>query len=196
MPERPIADLCDESATGIEKKDETDAKDIRNQPAYFTRSGVNINGKGGQRLMVVYRTPPCAYDKDGNGCTMCDFRFYADQDVFEKNLTTQHLKVLDLLNDPKDEPVLQFDALTLGNFYNDAEVSPESRDFLLQKVAGIPLKNCAKQRDVCGQIKYSNMPWDMSRLLKKSAIGCFEKVFQSGILTRQLIFVEKQALIL
>jgi len=75
----------------------TTNKDGLNSPAYMTVSPINIDGQPGQRLMTVYRTVGCEYDKKGNGCTMCDFAFYANPEVQEKNIEAQHKQSLESL---------------------------------------------------------------------------------------------------
>ncbi len=117
----------------------TNQKDGLNFPAYMTVSPINIDGKPGQRLMTVYRTVGCEYDKRGNGCTMCDFAFYASPKVREKNIKAQHNQSLETLN---NMDFIHFDLLTLGNFYNDREISPLLRKLLLKSIATV---NCVKR---------------------------------------------------
>lgn len=105
-----------------------------NLPAYMTVSPININGQPGQRLMTVYRTIGCEYDKNGKGCTMCDFAFYADSRVTAENIKAQHNQSLETL---KNAEFIHFDLLTLGNFYNNREISPELRASLLRSVAEV-----------------------------------------------------------
>ena len=103
-------------------------------PAYMTVSQINIGGQGGQRLMVVYRTIGCEYDKKGTGCTMCDFAFYADSRTTDENVKKQHNQSLEKI---KSSDFIHFDLLTLGNFYNDREISSELRAHLLTSLAKI-----------------------------------------------------------
>ncbi|MFH1439757.1 MAG: hypothetical protein ABIG89_04270 [Candidatus Woesearchaeota archaeon] len=107
---------------------------ILNSPAYIAISLININGKPGQRLMTVYRTVGCEYALKGKGCTMCDFAFYANPDVKIEHIKTQHKQSLEAL---KNADFVHFDLLTLGNFYNDREISAELRTALLKSVAKI-----------------------------------------------------------
>lgn len=120
----------------------TQADDIKNKPSFVATSGININGKEGKRLMVVYRTVGCAYDVGGKGCTMCDFRFHADPSITSDNLRAQHEKVMEKLRaqqeDPKEDPITQFDVLTLGSFYNNRETTPEMRKYFLETLATVP----------------------------------------------------------
>ena len=106
-----------------------------NSPAYMTVSPINIDGQPGQRLMTVYRTVGCEYDKKGKGCTMCDFASYASPDVQERNIEAQHRQSLESL---RNMQFIHFDLLTLGNFYNDREVSPNLRKSLLKSVGEVP----------------------------------------------------------
>lgn len=112
----------------------TTNKDGLNSPAYMTVSPINIDGKPGQRLMTVYRTVGCEYDKKGKGCSMCDFAFYASPEVREENIEAQHKQSLEML---RNMDFIHFDLLTLGNFYNDREISPKLRKSLLESVAGV-----------------------------------------------------------
>src|SRR3989338_8736043 len=112
----------------------TQKKEGLDTPAYMTVSPINIDGQAGQRLMTVYRTVGCEYDKKGNGCTMCDFAFYASADVQEKNIEAQHKQSLESL---ENMDFIHFDLLTLGNFYNDREISSSLRKSLLESVGKV-----------------------------------------------------------
>lgn len=109
-----------------------------NTVAFEVATPINIWGTCGKdinRLMAVYRTKGCFYDKDGEGCTMCNFAFYADNNVNEINIVNQHDQILTQLAFGR---FAQFDLLTLGNFFNDKEISPELRLKLLRPLAEIP----------------------------------------------------------
>src|SRR3989338_8765982 len=112
----------------------TQNKDGLNSPAYMTVSPINIDGEPGQRLMTVYRTVGCEYDKKGNGCSMCDFAFYADPRVQSINIEAQHHQSLEML---RNMDFIHFDLLTLGNFYNDREISADVRKSLLESVGKV-----------------------------------------------------------
>ena len=112
----------------------TTTKDGLNSPAYMTVSPINIDGQPGQRLMTVYRTIGCEYDKKGNGCTMCDFAFYSNPEVQERNIEAQHKQSLESL---RNMDFIHFDLLTLGNFYNDKEISSGLRKSLLEEVGKV-----------------------------------------------------------
>lgn len=103
-------------------------------PAFTSTSLININGQPAKRLMVVYRTVGCEYDKKRKGCSMCDFYHYADPNITEKNIQKQHQKTLDKL---RIGTFQHFDLLTLGNFFNDREISPSLRKHLLTSLAEI-----------------------------------------------------------
>lgn len=112
----------------------SDNKDGLNSPAYMTVSPINIEGEPGQRLMTVYRTIGCEYDKKGKGCSMCDFAFYADPKTTAENVIAQHHQSLEML---RNMDFIHFDLLTLGNFYNDREIPAEVRKSLLQSLAQV-----------------------------------------------------------
>ena len=112
----------------------TQNKDGLNSPAYMTVSPINIDGEPGQRLMIVYRTVGCEYDKKGKGCSMCDFAFYADPRVQSRNIEAQHHQSLEML---RNMDFIHFDLLTLGNFYNDREISADLRKSLLESVGKV-----------------------------------------------------------
>lgn len=151
QPQKIICEICGGKHSTFEHEEATEIRkikkskellkskeqEIRNRPSYITTSRININGEEGRRLMVVYRTTGCAYDKNGKGCTMCDFRFYADPNISAQNIKEQHAKILKQLPKQKDG-FIQFDLLTLGNFYNDEEISPGLRDHLLTTLARVP----------------------------------------------------------
>ena len=103
---------------------------IRNTLAFQTVTPVNIKGKPAKRFMSVYRTVGCAY----NQCTMCDFKHYADPNITDDNLIEQHKQSLKQLKEGKYS---QFDLLTLGNFFNDYELSPKIRKHFLKSLAKI-----------------------------------------------------------
>lgn len=134
---QPQSDTTDDEKDK-NREEEAIKEELRGEPSYVTTSPININGLEGDRLMVVYRTTGCAYDKDGKGCTMCDFSFYADPNVKDQNLKDQHAKVMERLLDEQDKDFIHFDLLTLGNFYNDREISPEMREYFLRSVATVP----------------------------------------------------------
>ena len=115
-------------------KIKTQYGDGLNSPAYMTCSPINIDGEPGQRLMTVYRTVGCEYDKKGKGCSMCDFAFYADPRVQSRNIEAQHKQSLEMLG---NIDFIHFDLLTLGNFYNDGEIPADLRKLLLQSLAKI-----------------------------------------------------------
>lgn len=109
-------------------------KNTLNTVAFESASPINIWGKKASRLMAVYRTRGCSYDKDGNGCNMCNFSFYADDEITDDNILKQHWQVRDQLLYSK---FAQFDLLTLGNFFNDEELSEELRHTLLESLSSI-----------------------------------------------------------
>ena len=86
--------------------------------------------------MAVYRTTGCSYAKKGGGCAMCGLKFYADPNISEQNIKKQHAKILKILRNKKNN-FIQFDLLTLGNFFDDSEFSPELRKYLLTTIAEI-----------------------------------------------------------
>lgn len=99
--------------------------DIRlNSPAYTSITPTSIDGKPANRYMAVYRTRGCEYGQ----CTMCDFSRHSDKRIIDKNIEEQHKKSLSKL---KKENIEHFDLLTLGNFFNENEISPELREKLL-----------------------------------------------------------------
>ncbi|WP_345976626.1 hypothetical protein [Sulfurimonas sp. HSL3-7] len=104
--------------------------------AFKTTSKININGIEAQRLMSVYRTVGCAYDKNKHGCTMCDFAAYANPNAKGKNILTQHETSLNML---QNGDYSHFDLLTLGNFFNDQEIAADLRKELLTLLA--PIEN-------------------------------------------------------
>ncbi|MBI4163953.1 MAG: hypothetical protein HY512_03755 [Candidatus Aenigmarchaeota archaeon] len=106
-----------------------------NTPAYVGVSKISIKGSPANRLFFVYRTLGCEYDKSKKGCTMCNFAEYASPEITGKNLNAQHNQALELLGSGGFE---HFDLATLGNFYNDREISPETRRQLLTRLAGAP----------------------------------------------------------
>jgi len=104
-------------------------------PAYSTITPINIKGVTGKRLMTVYRTVGCEYDKKGGGCTMCDFAYYACPEVKDVNIESQHKQSIESLKNEK--LFIHFDLLTLGNFFNENEISVSLRKSMLESLANI-----------------------------------------------------------
>lgn len=101
-------------------------------PAYLGTSQINIEGQKSSRLMVVYRTVGCAYDKDAKGCTMCNFAEHADPGVGAEQLLKQHELVRSEIQKFKPQ---HFDFLTLGNFFNEQEVPKEAGLEILKQLS-------------------------------------------------------------
>ena len=114
---------------------DTSSKSDLNSVAYSMVTGINIWGrKKAMRLMEVYRTVGCSYDKDGKGCTMCNFGYYAENEIKDDNILKRHAQVLTHLEGAKYQ---HFALLTLGNFFNDKEISPQLRLNLLKPLSKI-----------------------------------------------------------
>jgi archaeosine synthase beta-subunit len=117
-----------EKAVILDKKE-------RITPAYFRISPVNINGLETQRLMIVLRTQGCEYARKTGGCTVCGFMNSAVADISASEIVNQlddTLETMDLAG------VEEIDLLTLGSFFNDNEVSSETRCQLLERIAALP----------------------------------------------------------
>ncbi len=104
--------------------------------AFNAVSQISINGREAQRLMSVYRTVGCAYARNKRGCTMCDFAAYANPEAKGENILRQHETSLNML---KSGNYSHFDLLTLGNFFNDHEISVDLRKELLTLLS--PIEN-------------------------------------------------------
>jgi radical SAM enzyme (TIGR01210 family) len=96
--------------------------------------------------MAVYRTRGCAYDKNGMGCSMCNFSHYAVKNIGDENIINQHKQILTQLEIGKYD---HFDLLTLGNFFNDDEISPPLREKFLR-----PLSQISTLRRVLVESRY------------------------------------------
>ena len=84
------------------------------------------------RYMKVHRLTGCEYGV----CTMCDFAYHSNPDIKPENVMAQHRATLEKLS--VETGITHFDLLTLGNYYNDNEVSPELRQQMLSSLAGVP----------------------------------------------------------
>lgn len=101
-------------------------------PAYQRISPVNIMGGTSNRLMVVLRTKGCEYARrTGGGCTVCGFLKNASDDIRHEQIIEQFDTAINS-NDLSN--VGEIDILTLGSFFNDSEVSQETRVTLMKKV--------------------------------------------------------------
>jgi radical SAM enzyme (TIGR01210 family) len=101
-------------------------------PAYETTSFINIKGTPTIRYMKVHRLTGCEYAV----CTMCDFAHHASPDIKPENVMAQHSATLEKLS--VETGITHFDLLTLGNYFNDNEVSAELRQQMLSSLASIP----------------------------------------------------------
>ncbi len=111
----------------IEKRD-------NNNVAYKTKSALNQDGEQTNRLMLVLRTPPCEY----NRCTMCGFDNNAGRNIRLQNIQRQYQKGI-AGEDFSD--IRRIDFPTAGSFYNDRELSPESRNYLFSEVSKLPVNS-------------------------------------------------------
>ena len=100
--------------------------------AYRTRSALNQNGEQTNRLMLVLRTPPCEY----NQCTMCGFGNNAGRNIRLQNIQRQYQNGI-AGEDFSD--IRRIDFPTAGSFYNDRELSSESRNYLFSEVSKLPV---------------------------------------------------------
>ncbi len=105
-----------------------------NNVAYKMKSALNQDGEQTNRLMLVLRTPPCEY----NQCTMCGFDNNAGRDIRLKNIQRQYQNGI-AGEDFSD--IRRLDFPTAGSFYNDRELSPESRNFLFSEVSKLPVNS-------------------------------------------------------
>lgn len=101
---------------------------LNDKPAFVACGPTNVDGEECKILTLIFRTPPCAYNK----CTMCGFDNNASCDVGPENIKRQYregIKTVDLRG------VKRLDFPTAGSFYNDAELSPESRLYLFREAS-------------------------------------------------------------
>lgn len=100
--------------------------------AYKIKSALNRDGNPTNRLMLVLRTPPCEY----NQCTMCGFDNNAGKNIRLQNIQRQFQTGI-AGEDFSD--IKRIDFPTAGSFYNDGELSPESRNYLFSEVSQLPV---------------------------------------------------------
>jgi len=108
--------------------------DPRSIPAYVAQTPVNVRGTEGWRLMSVFRTAGCERKRAGSGCSMCGFEGHADPSITDDHIRAQSDVVAGLLS---RGGFMQADLLTLGNFFNDSEFSPQMRDEILSRMSTI-----------------------------------------------------------
>jgi radical SAM enzyme (TIGR01210 family) len=114
------------------KQKMTNKTNENNEVAYKMRSALNLDGNATERLMLVLRTPPCEY----NLCTMCGFDNNACKDIKLENIVNQFQSGI------KGEDfsgIKRIDFPTAGSFYNDSELSAESRNYLFSEVSKLPV---------------------------------------------------------
>ena len=105
------------------------------KPAFLRVSPVNVNGNGGQRLMVVLKTSGCEYARKSNGgCTVCGFLNHAREDITGDDMVAQLEYSLKSTN---FDGIREIDLLTLGSFLNDREVNENTRRLLLSRLSDI-----------------------------------------------------------
>ena len=105
---------------------------LNDNVAYKTKSALNQDGEQTSRLMLVLRTPPCEY----NQCTMCGFDNNAGKNIRLQNIQRQYQNGI-VGEDFSD--IRRIDFPTAGSFYNDRELSPESRNYLFSEVSQLPV---------------------------------------------------------
>ncbi len=103
-----------------------------NNVAYKTKSALNLDGEQTKRLMLVLRTPPCEY----NRCTMCGFDNNAGRNIRLQNVQRQYQNGI---AGEDFSGIRRIDFPTAGSFYNDRELSPESRNYLFSEVSKLPV---------------------------------------------------------
>ncbi len=114
----------------ITSKIETE-KTLDNTPAFLAVGPSNIDGQETKMATFILRTKPCAYNK----CAMCGFDNNASCTVKHENIVRQYengMRSLDM------QGVGILDYPTAGSFMNDAELSPESRNYLFDRAAEWP----------------------------------------------------------
>ena len=102
--------------------------------AYKTKSALNQDGVQTNRLMLVLRTPPCEYNK----CTMCGFGNNASRNIRLQNIQRQYQNGIAGVD---FSDIARIDFPTAGSFYNDRELSPESRNYLFSEVSKLPVSS-------------------------------------------------------
>lgn len=107
---------------------------LPDQIAYHTTSHIYFKQRSVPRMMAVYRTVGCEYDKHGRGCTMCNFSQYRNLSVTHDHLMAQHRFVCTLLD---KSCTTHFDFLTIGNFFNDREIMAQTRFEMLSQLRDI-----------------------------------------------------------
>ena len=111
------------------------AEVLRRTPAFVAQTPVSILGKPTWRLLAVFRAKGCEFKRTSDGgCSMCGFEAHADQSVTRADMVSQTSRITDHLIEGRFE---QVDLLTLGNFFNDNEYSPELRGYILEEMAKI-----------------------------------------------------------
>ncbi len=100
--------------------------------AYKIKSALNLDGVQTNRLLLVLKTPPCKY----NQCTMCGFTNNAGRNIRLRNIQRQYQNSI-AGEDFSD--IRRIDFPTAGNFYNDRELPPESRNYLFYEVSKLPV---------------------------------------------------------
>ncbi|MBS3137169.1 hypothetical protein J4232_01930 [Candidatus Woesearchaeota archaeon] len=103
-----------------------------NNVAYKIKSALNQNGEQTNRLMLVLRTPPCEYKQ----CIMCGFDNNAGENVRLQNIQRQYQNGI---TEENFSDIKRIDFPTAGSFYNDRELSIESRNYLFFEVSKLPV---------------------------------------------------------
>lgn len=106
--------------------------DANDGVAYKITSAINLDGEPTNRLMLVLRTPPCEYNK----CTMCGFDNNAGDKIRLPNIQRQYQNGIAGVD---FSDIKRIDFPTAGSFYNDRELSPESRNYLFSEVSRLPV---------------------------------------------------------
>lgn len=102
------------------------------KPAYLRVSPVSINDTASNRLMIVLKTIGCEYARATGGCIICGFMNNAVDEIKEGDIESQ----LEFALEKTDlEGIGEVDLLTLGSFFNNNEVSGNTRRNLMKIVS-------------------------------------------------------------
>lgn len=97
----------------------------------------------GYEFVVILRTKGCSWARSSSGgCTMCGYINDCSPDISQDNLYSQfesalekNSKKIEEIRENKSDLLLKI--FTSGSFFDDAEVSPETRKKILKKTAEI-----------------------------------------------------------
>jgi len=121
-----------------------------NKPAYWATSKIFINGKCQERLMIVFKTPPCQKAVEAEKCFICGFEAHSCG-VKDYNIAFQFKFFQDLIKKKKIEHI---DILSSGSILDSKQIDYEQ---VLELIKAIRNMNQIKSVLIEGRVEHCQL---------------------------------------